>query len=116
MVTVILGVCSLGAVVLDALLVDKIGRRRMTLIGFTGACFGITMMAIIGCFDYTSPQLGAVLVFAGVIANFFNTFQSSTSYAYLTEMPEQRFKARATGWGLAYCNLVRSLFLLSTCC
>ncbi|WWD20939.1 hypothetical protein CI109_105417 [Kwoniella shandongensis] len=110
LVTVILGCVSLLSVTLDALLVDKIGRRRMTLIGFTGACFGVTMMAIIGCFDYASPQLGAALVFAGTFANFCNTFQSSTSYAYLTEMPEQRFRARATGWGLAYCNLYAVLF------
>lgn len=105
MATVILGVVALGAVFIDALLVDRIGRRKMTLIGFTGACSGVTLMAIVGCLDYETPELGAVLVFAGVIANFFNSFQSSTSYAYLTEMPEQRFKARATGWGLAYCNL-----------
>ena len=117
-VTIILGVCSLAAVICDACLVDIIGRRRMTLVGFTGACFGVTLMAIIGCLHYESPSLGKVLVsslpvsmtketreptrgvqsqvFAGVAANFFNTFQSSTSYAYLTEMPEQRFKARAT--------------------
>lgn len=105
LVTVYLGIVSLVAVVCDAALVDKIGRRRMTLIGFSGACFGVTLMAIVGCFDYTRPSLASVLVFAGVCANFFNTFQSSTSYAYLTEMPEQRFRARATGWGLAYCNL-----------
>lgn len=110
LVTVILGCCSLASVVCDALLVDKIGRRRMTLIGFGGACFGVSLMAIIGCFNYESKQLGAVLVFAGVSANFFNTFQSSTSYAYLTEMPEQRFRARATGWGLAFCNLFAVLF------
>lgn len=105
LVTVYLGIVSLASVAFDAALVDKIGRRRMTLIGFSGACFGVTLMAIVGCFDYTKPSLASVLVFAGVCANFFNTFQSSTSYAYLTEMPEQRFRARATGWGLAYCNL-----------
>ncbi|WWD10134.1 hypothetical protein V865_008268 [Kwoniella europaea PYCC6329] len=110
LVTVILGCCSLASVILDALLVDKIGRRRMTLIGFTGACFGVTLMAIVGCFDYANARLGAVLVFAGVTANFFNTFQSSTSYAYLSEMPEQRFRAKATGWGLAYCNLYAIMF------
>lgn len=104
-VTVILGCVGLAAVILDALLVDNIGRRRLTLIRFTGACFGVTLIAIIGCLDYTNARLGSGLVFDGVIASFFNTFQSSTSYAYLTEMPEQRFKARATGWDLAYCNL-----------
>jgi MFS family permease len=110
LVTIILGCVSLISVICDALLVDKIGRRRMTLIGFGGACFGVTLMAIVGCFNYQSKQLGAVLVFAGTAANFFNTFQSSTSYAYLTEMPEQRFRARATGWGLAFCNLFAVLF------
>lgn len=104
--TVILGCCSLAAVFFDALLVDKIGRRRMILTGFSGACFGVILMGIVGCLDYAgNAKLGAVLVFAGVMANFFNSFQSSTSYACLTEMPEQRFRARATGWGLAYCNL-----------
>ncbi|WOO86296.1 Hexose transporter 2 [Vanrija pseudolonga] len=105
LVTVIMGCLSIAAVFIDSLLVDKIGRRRMTLIGFTGACTGMVLMAIVGCLDYARPSLGALLVFAGCLANFFNTFQSSTSYAYLTEMPELRFKARATGWGLAYCNL-----------
>lgn len=104
-VTLIQGCLSLLAVILDAICVDVIGRRRMTLFGFSGACTGVLIMAIVGCFDYTNQQLGSVLVFAGVLANFCNTFQSSTSYAYLTEMPEQRFRARATGWGLAYCNL-----------
>ncbi|OCF31052.1 hypothetical protein I317_06846 [Kwoniella heveanensis CBS 569] len=110
LVTVILGCCSLAAVVADSLLVDKIGRRRMTLFGFTGACCGVTLMAIVGCLDYANPKLGAVLVFSGVVANFCNTFQSSTSYAYLSEMPEQRFRARAVGWGLAYCNLYAVMF------
>lgn len=104
-VTVILACCGIAAVIFDALLVDKIGRRLMTLIGFSGACFGVTLMGIVGCFDYERKDLGAVLVFAGVFASFFNWFQSSTSYAYLTEMPEQRFKALSVGWGLAYCNL-----------
>ena len=77
----------------------------MTLIGFGGACFGVIITAIVGCFDYRNSQLGAVLVFAGVISNFFNTFQASTSYAYLTEMPEQRFRSMATGWGLGFANM-----------
>ncbi|WWC60692.1 uncharacterized protein I303_103268 [Kwoniella dejecticola CBS 10117] len=109
-VTVILGCVSLLSVILDATLVDKIGRRRMTLIGFSGAAAGMLLISIVGCFDYANAKLGAVLVFGGVTANFFNTFQSSTSYAYLSEMPEQRFRAKATGWGLAYCNLYAIMF------
>ena len=103
--SLIISISSLGAVVLDAIFVDKIGRRPMTLIGFGGACFGVTLIAIIGCVDYTTKALGGVLVFGGVTANFFNTFEASTGFAYLTELPEQRFRARATGWGLAWCNL-----------
>ncbi len=61
-VTIDLGVCSLGAVICDAFLVDIIGRRRMTLIGFTGACFGVTLMAIIGCLHYEQPGLGSALM------------------------------------------------------
>lgn len=110
LVTIWLGIASLVSVSFDAALVDRIGRRRMTLIGFGGACFGVVLMAIVGCFDYTTKELGSVLVFAGVMANFFNTFQSSTSYAYLTEMPEQRWRAQAIGWGLAYCNCYALLF------
>lgn len=109
-VTLITSCTGLVAVLLDASLVDKIGRRRMTLFGFGGALVGVIMIAIIGCFNYESSQLGAVLVFAGVMANFCNTFQSSTSYAYLTEIPQLRFRARATGWGLAWCNLWSVLF------
>jgi MFS family permease len=108
--TIYLTAVSLLSTVLDALLVDRIGRRRMTLIGFGGACSGVLLLAIIGCFDYKNATLGTVLVVACCIANFCNTFQSSTSYAYLTEMPEQRFRARATGWGLAWCNCFSVLF------
>lgn len=77
----------------------------MTMVGFGGACFGVTLMAIIGCLDYRSKALGSVLVFAGVSANFFNSFQSSTGYAYLTEMPQLHLRAQAIGWGLAVCNV-----------
>ena len=97
---------GLVAVILDALLIDKIGRRPMTIIGFGGACVGVLIIAVTSLFPYqANSSLGAVLVFGGVMASFFNTFQSSTSYAYLTEMHEQRFKARGCGWGLAFCNL-----------
>jgi len=44
------------------MLVEKIGRRRMTLFGFSGACTGILVMGIAGMFDYTKPNLAAVLV------------------------------------------------------
>jgi SP family general alpha glucoside:H+ symporter-like MFS transporter len=67
------------AVICDALLVEKIGRRRMTLFGFTGACVGILLMGIIGTQDYKNARLGAVLVVSGVIANFCNTFQASVA-------------------------------------
>lgn len=105
LVTIITNCASLAAVVFDVLLIDRLGRRFMTLVGFGGCCLGVLIIAIVGCFDYSSPQLGSVLVFAGTWANFFSSFQASTSYAYLNEMPEQRLKAKAVGWGLAYCNL-----------
>jgi len=47
-VTVILGCVGLAAVIFDAICVDKIGRRFMTIIGFSGAAFGITLIAIFG--------------------------------------------------------------------
>jgi hypothetical protein len=72
---VTLSCVSLLAVICDALLVEKIGRRRMTLFGFSGACIGILLMGIIGTQDYKNARLGAVLVVSGVIANFCNTFQ-----------------------------------------
>ncbi|WWD22218.1 hypothetical protein CI109_106709 [Kwoniella shandongensis] len=108
--TVIQYSTQIVAVALDASLVDFLGRRRMTMIGFTGVCCGMLMVATIGCFNYSTPELGAALVFAGVTANFFNNFQTSTAYAYLNEMPEQRFRARGSGWGLAYCNLYSVMF------
>jgi SP family general alpha glucoside:H+ symporter-like MFS transporter len=84
----LIGSLGIVAALFDASLVDKIGRRAMTLIGFSGACLGMLIIAIVGCVDYKNPQLGSVLVFGGVFAGFFSTFQSTTSYAYLTEMPE----------------------------
>ena len=122
-VTVILGCVGLAAVIFDAALVDKIGRRRMTVIGFSGACFGVTLIAIVGCLDYANnSKLGALLVFGGTVAvsvllakvggdiahgyaELLQHLESSTSYAYLTEIPEQQIKARSAGWGLAFCNL-----------
>jgi SP family general alpha glucoside:H+ symporter-like MFS transporter len=61
-VTVILSCSGLAAVFIDAILVEKIGRRRMTLFGFSGACTGILTMGIAGMFDYSQPKLAAVLV------------------------------------------------------
>jgi len=110
LVTIIIGTLGIGAALLDATFVDKLGRRAMTLIGFSGACLGMLVIAIVGCLDYANPQLGAVLVFGGVFAGFFSTFQSTTSYAYLTEMPEIRLRARSTGFGLAFSNFPAILF------
>jgi len=81
-------------------MVDKIGRRRMTLFGFGTACTGVLIIGILGFTDFvSSPALGSGLIFGGVLANFGNNFQISTSYAYLTELPQMRFRAMATGWG-----------------
>jgi SP family general alpha glucoside:H+ symporter-like MFS transporter len=105
LVTILIGVLGIVAALFDIALVDKVGRRWMTLIGFTGACTGMIIIAITGCFNYANPQLGGLLVFGGVSAGFFSTFQSTTSYAYLTEMPEVMLRARSTGFGLAFSNL-----------
>jgi SP family general alpha glucoside:H+ symporter-like MFS transporter len=51
-ITIILRCVSLLSVTFDAALVDKIGRRRMTLIGFGGACAGMLLMAIVGSVNY----------------------------------------------------------------
>lgn len=73
----------------------------MTVIGFSGAAFGITLIAIMGCLPFrTNSGMAATMIFGGATASFFNTFETSTSYAYLTELPELRFRAKATGWGL----------------
>ncbi|BEJ13996.1 hypothetical protein CspHIS471_0311700 [Cutaneotrichosporon sp. HIS471] len=65
---------DISSTVLGVLLVDRIGHHRMTLIGFGGACSGVLLLAIIGCFDYKTAALGTVLVVACCIANFCNRF------------------------------------------
>jgi SP family general alpha glucoside:H+ symporter-like MFS transporter len=96
---------ALIAIIFDATFIDKIGRRRMCIVGFTGCCVGVMLISIIGLLDYTTKTMGALLVFAAVFARFFNNLQNSTIYAFLNEVPDQRLKARSAGWDLAYANL-----------
>lgn len=93
------------AIVFEAILVDRIDRRWMMMIGSGGACFGVTLVLIVDCLDYCSKELGSFLVFAGVSANFFNAFQSLTGYTYMMEMPALHYQAISIGWELAFCNV-----------
>jgi hypothetical protein len=62
LVTVILACCQLIAVVVVAFTTDKFGRRPLTLYPYMVTVLAVYGLGIIGCFDYSSPKLGSLLV------------------------------------------------------
>lgn len=61
-VTVILACVQLLSVLISALTTDTFGRRPMTVYGYAVTVVAVLCLGIVGCFDYTSPQLGSLLV------------------------------------------------------
>jgi hypothetical protein len=78
---------GLVGVSFDMYFVVELGRRTMILTGFTGICPGMLLLVICTLANYQNNKaLGGLMTFAGVMANFFATFQSTTSYARLDRM------------------------------
>lgn len=61
-VTMILALCQLVGVMACALLSDRFGKRWFTIGMFGSAAVAVLCIGIVGCFDYTSKELGSLLV------------------------------------------------------
>lgn len=123
-VTVILACVQLLSVLISALTTDTFGRRPMTVYGYAVTVVAVLCLGIVGCFDYTSPQLGSLLVrpasafmepcrlkiFFACLATFSTTSASAIGYAYMAEIPPQRLRARMAGLSLSVSNLLAILF------
>ena len=125
-VTVILACVQLLSVLIAALTTDTFGRRPMTVYGYAITVVAVLCLGIVGCFDYTSPQLGSLLVsarrvaavmgsfspqiFFACLATFSTTSASAIGYAYMAEIPPQRLRARMAGLSLSVSNLLAILF------
>jgi SP family general alpha glucoside:H+ symporter-like MFS transporter len=113
-VTSILAICQLIGVLLCALTNDKFGRRQFAL-GLGGAASAAAMGAgIVGCFNYSSPQLGGLLVFFACVSNFAVIGGAGTAYSYLVEVSSQRLRARTTGIALIGSYLLGIVFAFTT--
>lgn len=88
--TIITSSVGLAATILDAILVDTIGRRRMTVIGYFSAAFGLTLIAIMdmGCLPFrTNSGMAPTMIVGGATASFFDTFETSIGDAFLPSCP-----------------------------
>lgn len=61
-VTMILALCQLVGVMACALLSDRFGKRWFTIGMFGSAAVAVLCIGIVGCFNYTSKELGSLLV------------------------------------------------------
>lgn len=132
MVTVILSCVQLLSMIITATTTDQLGRRPLTVYPYGVTTISELCLGIIGCFDYTkqstssllvpTPVLGTyhlqansnVQIFFACLATFSTTGASAIGYAYATEVPTQRLRAKTAGWALASSNLVAIMFSFCT--
>ncbi|WWD09795.1 hypothetical protein V865_007923 [Kwoniella europaea PYCC6329] len=114
LVTVILGCVQLLAMLITASLSDAVGRRPLTVYPYGVTSLSVLALGIIGCFDYSSKSLGSLLIFFACLATFTTTGASAIGYAYASEIPSQRLRAKTAGWGLAMSNMVAIMFSFCT--
>lgn len=110
LVTVILGCVQLLSMILTVATTDSIGRRPLTVYGYSVTVLAVLALGIVGCFDYQSPELGSLLIFFSCLATFTTTASSAIGYAYLSEIPTQQLRAKTASWGLALSNLIAIMF------
>jgi SP family general alpha glucoside:H+ symporter-like MFS transporter len=113
-VTVILACTQLASILLTAFLTDTVGRRSMTVYGFLIAALAVGAVGILGLFDYQSKSLGSLLIFFACLCIFCNTGAGAIGYAYLAEIPSQRWRARTAGVGAAAGGVSRQPSAAST--
>ncbi|KAH8896271.1 general substrate transporter [Thozetella sp. PMI_491] len=109
-VTMILALCQLVGVMACALLSDRFGKRWFTIGMFGSAAVAVLCIGIVGCFDYTSKELGSLLVFFGCVSNFGCIGGAGIAYTYVAEIPTQRLRARTGSVALLGSFLLGILF------
>ncbi|KAJ5950918.1 uncharacterized protein N7479_009331 [Penicillium vulpinum] len=114
MVTVILSCVQLISMMITTVSTDKLGRRPLTIYPYAVTSVSVLCLGIIGCFDYTKPSTSSLLIFFACLATFTTSGASAIGYAYATEIPQQRLRARTAGWALASSNMVAIMFSFCT--
>jgi MFS family permease len=133
-VTLILSSVQLISMIATATLTDQVGRRPLTVYPYAVTVVSVLCLGIIGCFDYTAKATSSLLVsrvafstilgdfelivnykiFFACLATFSTTGASAIGYAYATEIPQQRLRARTAGWSLAVSNMIAIMFSFCT--
>lgn len=138
MVTIILSCVQLISMLATAVTTDKIGRRPLTVYPYSVTVVSVLCLGIVGCFNYSTKQLSSLLVrvsnsyetfcqsgrqmntglmiqiFFACLATFSTTGASAIGYAYATEVPQQRLRARTAAWALAFSNMISIMFSFCT--
>ncbi|KAH8666520.1 general substrate transporter [Xylariales sp. PMI_506] len=114
LVTVILACVQLISMILTVGLTDQFGRRPLTVYPYGVTVVSVLCLGIVGCFNYSEKSLSGLLVFFACLATFSTTGASAIGYAYATEIPQQRLRARTAGWALALSNGIATMFSYAT--
>ncbi|KAF2166608.1 hypothetical protein M409DRAFT_36703 [Zasmidium cellare ATCC 36951] len=114
LVTVILGCVQLLSMLITATTTDAFGRRPLTVYPYGITSLSLLALGVVGCFDYSKPDLSSLLIFFTCLATFTTTGASAIGYAYAAEVPSQRLRARTAGWALALSNMVAIIFSFCT--
>jgi len=93
---VLIGVTNLVAVSIALTVIDRLGRRRMLLIGSVGTALCMAGVAII--FKYHRWQAGLVWLLVGFIA-FFSFSQGAVIWVYISEVFPNRVRAKGQSIG-----------------
>jgi len=88
---IILAVCTLIAV----LFVDKIGRKKLLLIGIAGAFIGLTSIGLLFLFEYGGGDL--IVVFMCLFVGFFAFSLGPIKWIVMSEIFPTKIRGRAVG-------------------
>ncbi|KIH95184.1 hypothetical protein SPBR_03440 [Sporothrix brasiliensis 5110] len=114
MVTIILSCVQLISMLVTAVTTDRFGRRPLTVYPYAVTVVSVLCLGIVGCFNYSTKQLSSLLIFFACLATFSTTGASAIGYAYATEVPQQRLRARTSAWALAFSNMISIMFSFCT--
>ncbi|CAK7221331.1 hypothetical protein SBRCBS47491_004491 [Sporothrix bragantina] len=114
MVTIILSCVQLMSMIATAVTTDRFGRRPLTVYPYAVTVASVLSLGIIGCFNYSTKSLSSLLIFFACLATFSTTGASAIGYAYATEIPRQRLRARTSAWALALSNMISIMFSFCT--
>ncbi|OJJ44016.1 hypothetical protein ASPZODRAFT_122161 [Penicilliopsis zonata CBS 506.65] len=114
LVTVILSCVQLISMTFTATLTDQLGRRPLTVYPYGVTVISVLCLGIIGCFNYEKSSTSSLLIFFACLATFSTTGASAIGYAYASEIPQQRLRARTAAWALASSNCISIMFSFCT--